>query len=244
MASIEYITKRIEGKEKEIKKLEGKMARILKAEATDWEVNPYYYNEHDKRITARDLEEARTALADWQAKLAIATEKANSRNVKAILDFLEIWKKNVRAFYVRQYPKYVVAKQEWYEIDHAHAEWWNHGGWDDPDRKVKEAEYRKQRKAFAERWSFIEQYADYRGFDWGRLDRDLQNDANAKYDDIIERTNAIVGEITDAGMLSVGDKGELNGIIVGTRGRAKVHTIGAGGWNIQCFHFRTLIHKI
>ena len=244
MASIEYITKRVEGKEKEIKKLEGKMSRILKAEATDWEVNPYCYNERDKKYTARDLEEARTALADWQAKLVIATEKANSRNVKAILDFLEIWKKNVRDFYESQYPKYLVAKQEWYEIDHAYTQWWNYERRNDPDSRAKEAEHRKQRRAFAERWSFIEHYADYRGFDWERLDRDLKNDANAKYDDIIERTNDIVGEITDAGGLSVGEKGELNGIIIGTRGRAKVHTIGAGGWNIQCFHFRTLIHKI
>ena len=38
--------------------------------------------------------------------------------------------------------------------------------------------------------------------------------------------------------------GDINGIIVGTEGKAKIQTIGAGGYNIQCFHFRTLIHEI
>ena len=76
-----------------------------------------------------------------------------------------------------------------------------------------------------------------------KLEKDLDEEANRKYDFIIERTNAIVGEITDASDLEVGAKQDLNGYITGTRGRAKVQTIGAGGYNIQCFHFRTLINE-
>ena len=77
-----------------------------------------------------------------------------------------------------------------------------------------------------------------------QLEKDLNEEANRKYDFIIERTNAIVGEITDASGLSIGSKQDLNGFIVGTRGTAKVQTIGAGGYNIQCFHFRTLINAV
>ena len=45
MASIEFLTKRVEGKKAELKKLTAKMERIEKAQATNWEVNPYYYDE-------------------------------------------------------------------------------------------------------------------------------------------------------------------------------------------------------
>lgn len=72
----------------------------------------------------------------------------------------------------------------------------------------------------------------------------LTREAELKYDDMIERTNAIVGEITDASGLHVGAKGDLNGIVIGTRGKASVQTIGAGGHSIQCYHHRTLIHPI
>lgn len=74
-----------------------------------------------------------------------------------------------------------------------------------------------------------------------KLLKDLKAEANAKYDDIIERTNKIVGEITDASELRINAKGNLDGIISGTRGKASVTTIEAGGYNIQCYHFRTLI---
>ena len=52
-----------------------------------------------------------------------------------------------------------------------------------------------------------------------------------------------VGTITDASALYIGPEGDINGYIVGTEGEAKIQTIGAGGYNIQCFHFRTLIHE-
>jgi hypothetical protein len=80
--------------------------------------------------------------------------------------------------------------------------------------------------------------------DLKKLDKVLEQEANRKYDFIIERTNAIVGKITDASNLKVGAKQDLNGFIIGTKGRAKVQTIGAGGYNIQCYHFRTLINEM
>ena len=81
MATVEFIAKRIEGKKKEIAKLEAKLTRIRKAEASGWENNPYYYSDSDLRWTIRDLEEARKALEKYEADYKVALEKENSRNV-------------------------------------------------------------------------------------------------------------------------------------------------------------------
>lgn len=51
MATVEFIKKRITGKENEIAKLEKKLERIHQAEATNWEKNPYYYSERDINYT-------------------------------------------------------------------------------------------------------------------------------------------------------------------------------------------------
>ena len=267
MASIEYITKRLEGKKAEIAKLEKKLERINKAEASGWEDNPYYYSESDKRWTLRDLEDAKKALCDWGEKLAQAEEKAASRNVPAILQFLEMWK-------ARCFDHFEVAIREAAENRKQLVELcakMDRVAYGTPERQALEAEYEK---VSTERYNKLHGYYEEREVEWrGRtrkekvkvhdgeweyaehyilrtyeegiekLRKDLDEEANRKYDFIIERTNAITGTITDATALKVGATGELNGYVRGERGTAKIQTIGAGGYNIQCFHFRTLIHK-
>ena len=254
MASIEFIIERIEGKQKEITKLETKLARIEKAKESNWEINPYYYDESDLKWTLKDLEAARSALEKYTAQLAAETEKANSRNVPAILEFLENWKKRVMEYYTERFEKYLEAKEEYNQESSKYVDWYNHGGRKDANRKEIEEKHRQYRKEWNSKWGEMERYEllvfnretgtyEYR-FDRERLQKELDQEANAKYDDIINRTNEICGTITDARGLYVGNKGDLDGVIIGERGKAKVQTIGAGGYNIQCFHFRTLIHEL
>ena len=256
MASIEFITKRIEGKEKELDKLNKKMERIRKAEATNWEVNPYYYSEYDIRVTLRDIEDAKKALDNYKAQLVTETEKSNSRNVEVILKFLEKWKARVRWQYTAGLTDYYSEKEALYEA-------------------YGTPEYEELRKAFSTKCHGVFEYKTYKN-PWNgkeekqkvkvedgeyeylkaytvertlegataRLEKDLVQEANRKYDFIIERTNKIVGTITDASNLVIGSKEDLNGYIIGDRGTAKVQTIGAGGYAVQCFHFRTLINPM
>lgn len=252
MASIEFIQKRIAGKEKEIEKLIKKLERINNAKATGWEVNPYYYDERDLKYTLRDIEEAQASLEKYKAELKAETEKAASRNVPIIIEFLNRWKENNRRFYKRQFAAYLEALEDYYQKDSEYCDWFNHSRVNDPNRKQVEEEHRQFKREFNAQWSFITPYIDralnkedqkYEKFlDMDKLNKDLDKEANRKYDFIIERTNAIVGAINDASALEIGAKGDLNGFIKGTKGTAKVQTIGAGGYNIQCFHFRTLIH--
>lgn len=73
--------------------------------------------------------------------------------------------------------------------------------------------------------------------------RAMEEEKRAKLLDLIGRIMSTVGTITDAAALRIGPEGDINGYIEGTEGKAKIQTIGAGGYNIQCFHFRTLIHE-
>lgn len=73
----------------------------------------------------------------------------------------------------------------------------------------------------------------------------LNDEVAVKYDMIVKRATQKVGKVVDAGGLHVGDNGELNGYVKGETGKkVKITTIGAGGYNIQCFHFRVLVKEV
>ena len=73
--TIEFLKARVEGKAKEIAKLEKKLSRIEAAKATNWNTNPYYYSESDLKWTERDLEKARASLVEYSDKLLAEIEK-------------------------------------------------------------------------------------------------------------------------------------------------------------------------
>ena len=258
MATTEFIQKRIAGKEKELEKLNKKLERIRKVEAQGWkDPNPYYYNESDLKYTLRDIEEAQKALDNYKAQLIAEQEKANSRNVPVIVEFLNNWRERVIEFHLEKFNEYYDEKQQVRELyngsdraayeaakDIFHKKCYGYydrvdfinrwGKPDHTDKKVKDGEY-----------EWLKPYINERTLDEAmvKFKKDIDKEWTRKYDFIIERTNAVVGQITDASNLKIGAKHDLNGYIIGTRGTAKVQTIDAGGYNIQCYHFRTLINK-
>lgn len=273
MATIEFIQKRIEGKEKEVEKLSKKIERIEKAKAAGWadSHNPYGYIESDLDRANKDLNAAKKSLDEYIEKLQQEKEKAQSRNVPAILEFLEGWKKRMFDYYnqglteafaekkivkelgdkVNSFrwgtPEYEAAEKEYKE---RHRYYYNelHGYYRDltpEERKLPGNRYRRTVKIREGKWEYLKDFyfSSYEE-SIAKLNKELEQEANRKYDFIIERTNKIVGQITDAGGLRVGNKGDLNGHIKGTKGVAKVQTIGAGGYSVQCFHFRTLINPV
>lgn len=248
MATVEFLNKRIAGKIKELETLNKKLVRIQKAKDSNWKKNPYYYSEHDLSATLRDIELAQKSLEEYKAQLQSETEKSLSRSIPVITEFLERWKANSIKWFTEQRRIYLeVAKPEYYARNHEYCENWNNGTlrrMSPEDRKKYSDEYHEYEREFKRQWMHVTQF-EHGDRSWEEnLERDLEAEKNRKYDFIIERTNEIVGQITDASNLTIGAKGDLNGFILGTKGAAKVQTIGAGGYNIQCFHFRTLIHKM
>lgn len=277
MATVEFIQKRLDGAKANLAKLQKKLERIEKAEATNWQVNPYYYGVADKRYTINEIDIAEKSIAKYEADLKTTAEKDNSRDVKVILEFLEAWKNRVYDYYDEAITAYYEESSEvkklyqnikcsydfssdeykaydearlalrdklygYYEKESFTNRW---GRPDFREVKVREGEY-EYAKEYITRFSKYSEAVQ-------KLRKDLAEEAKRKYDFIIERVNAICGTITDASNLSIGAKQDLNGRIIGDRGTASVKTIGAGGYNEgeivnvkhgQCFHFRTLIHKV
>lgn len=209
-------------------------------------------NAQDSINSANDaLPELRKKLEGYQSEMSAIIEKENSRDIQIIIDFLEGWKERAKKFYENSVDAWVDTLREYYEEDHKFCDWLNNHF---NERKNKELvkkmeEPRLTAKAVHSDYSYLDRYMSgslHGGYylNTELLQKDLDNEANEKYDFIIERTNNIVGQITDASDLSIGNKGDLNGIIVGTRGKARVQTIGAGGYNIQVFHYRTLINRV
>lgn len=247
MASIEFLQNRVNGKVAEIEKLNKKLERINKAELSGWNDNPYYYNERDKKYTMRDIEQAEKALAEYQSKLDTEIKKANSRNIKVLVDFLENWKVKTIEYFKAEYIRYKAAKEEYYDKDSEYVKRMDEArreyGFNSAEYKAIYKEHREYDARFRRSWTHVTQF-NHGSLTWTEtMEKDIEQEKNRKYDDIIERVNQIVGTITDASNLSVGAKGDLNGIIIGDEGKAKVTTIGAGGYNIQRFHFRTLVHE-
>lgn len=71
----------------------------------------------------------------------------------------------------------------------------------------------------------------------------MEREMHSRMMDLARRIGEHVGKITDAHGLHI-QNGEIAGTIIGERGTASIQTIGAGGYNIQRFHFRTLVHPI
>ncbi len=265
MASREFIEKRIEGKKKELGKLRKKLERILKAQASGWEDNPYWYREDDIRYTNRDIAQAEEALAGYEAELETESRKAASRNVPAITEFLDGWYERCLAYYAAGLTEAHKLYDDLHKL-HDETEKFRYGtpeyeaankkyleARDDRDHKMygyyEPQEYesygKKRTRQVKVRDGELEYVKDFmeRTYEESikKVEKALKQEYDRKYDFIIDRTLAIVGTITDASGLSVGDKGDLNGRIIGTDGIAKVNTFGAGGYNIQCYHFRTTI---
>ena len=272
MASVEFIEKRLDGKKKELEKLEKKLSRILKAEESNYEKdNPYYYNDYDKKSTLKEIDICKNDIIKYESQLQNEVEKSNSRNIPIIIDFLAKWKERVYTFYEKDLIKcfeeradlkklyneyYSLSYNDRYEIGenteyhiarhklycklngykerHIYTNRW--GKEDYRDVKVKEGEW-EHLKHYLDRCDTLDDCLKL-------LDKELEQEKNRKYDFIIERTNKIVGQITDAKGLRISGDGELNGIIIGTKGKASVETIGCAGYNIQCYHFRCYIREV
>ena len=115
-------------------------------------------------------------------------------------------------------------------------------GYRDPNDPDKDRRYLAIKEQFNSRFGdgFFQSWKSYK-FDPEWLEKQIEQEKNNKLIDLMTRVSKITGEIVDASYLYIADDGNLNGYIIGKDGKASVETIGAGGYNIQCFHYRVLV---
>ena len=106
MASLKFLESAVDHAKQAIEKLEKKLQRIKKAEESNWENNPYYYGESDKKQCLKEIENKKNKLAEYESMLYEAKERESSRNIKVIVDFLNKWKNKVLDHYIDALEKY------------------------------------------------------------------------------------------------------------------------------------------
>lgn len=97
---------------------------------------------------------------------------------------------------------------------------------------------------FANTMTVVYKVTEGNNLDLKKLNKILDEEVRIKRDMFLARVKEVIGDIRDLSGLKISAKGEINGIAKGVKCNAKVETIGAGGYNIQCFHFRVLVNTV
>lgn len=122
--------------------------------------------------------------------------------------------------------------------------------WDEYDKKHRD--FLKKQYSELGYTEFVKKY-HYSAYDEKsktdeKIHEDNMKDAEYLILSLVNRVRRIVGDITDWSNVraTAGTHGftVLNGYVVGTQGRCVVESIGAGGYNIQRYHIRVLVHEI
>lgn len=237
---------RIAGAKAKIDKITQKLERVKTALAGG--KNPYYYIESDLGRTERELAEAVAALEKWEAKAAKEEKAEAEPKIAAVEEFLERWKASAKEYYTRKlkalndYIAEVRAKEKTLEEEFTAAGISIHSKYYEERRQELKIDYDSRRNHIQNHYDATVQELRSCGKDWEqRLEVLLEREKTAKRQNLISRVKKVIGVITDATRLYIADNGEINGFVFGTQGKAAVETITAGGYNIQCFHFRVLV---
>ena len=225
-------------------KLEAKMAKMTDKQDIQWVQWDIESCEDDIANRMKDLAAEQEKLQRWEEKLKIEQQK-DVCPVKAIEDFLLNWKEKARAYYMKEAQEYI---DEYHKYRATLCELSKtKGGYTDEYQTAYNAEskrFQNWRKAHVSVVTERITNVYKKVIDTETLETIIHQEKVRKAESLMNRVTEMVGEITDASGLYVAENLELNGKVIGTKGAANVVTIYAGGYNIQCLHFRVLVHLI
>jgi ribosomal protein S6 len=72
----------------------------------------------------------------------------------------------------------------------------------------------------------------------------IDKEAEAKKIKLIAQIEKKAGKFVSTEYLYIGQNGDINGRVVGDKATVYVETIGAGGYNVQRYHYRVLVKEV
>ncbi len=224
-----------------------------------WAMCDYSTTKGDIQSLNKKIAELTDRLTFWRQKKQAEDKRADVPMIPAVEEFLVNWRKSAEQYYRSEvthlrnwkdlHKKYRAEQlAELVSIYGEHEV--RYAGHKSPELKA-EMKKRCVDCEYANNYikgHFTQEVIHYEMFDGKEFDdylcKDLDTEVIRKRIDLYERCSAVVGVITDATGLHSGDNGSINGVVVGEDGKAFVETIIAGGYAVQCLHYRTLVKPL
>lgn len=234
---------------------------VFKEYKEDHEKDPTVFNpeswgkapQFDEAFRAyRDLADTKHTLSKYETALNKLNNFDNMEKIEILWSFLQEWKEEVRDYvingcqllgelkdnYENSLNKFKQSKQ--YEDQVNSYSTYKMSQW----RVQHEIESQFRKSYYALVPSLSEKFYTYKGgCDTEALDKFLDKEVRAKYQDLVARITEKAGEILDASNLYISQNGQINGIVNGTKNTVRVETISAEG-PIKRFHYRLLVHVV
>lgn len=211
-----------------------------------WELR-FKYNSAAEGVHAseRKIKELTQVRDNWKTKLEVEKAKQSELSTipQVVKDFVHNWRLKTFDFMLKQMDSYII---DYRKVRDMYNNYYNKRyDYNEEERATAYKEYKQADKALDTNYDPLVRLLAFKSNREEELNKILDKEEKNKVLDLVNRVTKYVGEITDASNLSIGEQsGELNGIVIGKDGKAYVETIGAGGYNIQRFHYRVLVKPI
>lgn len=196
------------------------------------------------REALNDIDSIKATIKKYETKIKEIENFENKEKIQVLVEFLDNWAKSAYNFYLENAELYCDLKIKQLEEEE---KWLSSQTFNSKYEEY--ARLNNFRKKYYEDITSLSksvvENAYRKEINTEKLAKIIEDEKTLKYQDFIARVTKVVGEITDVSALTIGNKqGELNGIVAGKDGRARVETIMAGGYDVQCLHYRVLVKKL
>ena len=238
----------IEKRKQLIGKLESKLSSLEQSGASKWDIETA---KDDLRTSRNKLKELEGQLVTLQQRHEKEIRQNALPDIPVIHEFLNNWEVEAIAWHEKDYAEYKEYRNTLYQKQKEFQDWCRQNGVAprSKDGLTKQVDLKIDSNTVSNyvkmKFSSLTVLAAQRGQQWKEfIINEIAKEKKNKYVHLIHTVMEKAGNIIDASHLYIGDNGDINGYIVGDKGKVEVRTISAGGYNIQRFHYRVLVRLI